>query len=98
MPVRQALIHRYDNEADILAVENNCCSDVFRPGRIDFDIVIVIPTAAAKSELAVVADAVSPQYKIKNQKEWPGSLGTKYKFRVDVANIRYTTLGKVRQA
>lgn len=98
MAIRQALIHRYDNEADILAVETNGCSDVFKPGRIDFDLVIVIPTAAAKTELAVVADAASAQHKIKEQKHWPGSPGAKYKFRVDVRDVRYTTVKRVRQA
>jgi len=100
MTIRKALVHRYKNEPDILSVETNGCSDVMTPGRIDFDLVIVIPTIAAKSEIAIVADAASPQYKIRDgaQKHWPGSVGVKYRFRVDVANVRYVSFGRVKNA
>jgi hypothetical protein len=28
--MQKALIHRYDNKADILEVEKHCCSEVYR--------------------------------------------------------------------
>lgn len=100
MATRKALIHRYKNKPDILTVEKNCCSDVMSPGSNDFDLLIVLPTAAAKTDIAVVADAISGQYKIRGkhlQKHWPGSPGEKYKFRVDIANVRYTSSERIRQ-
>jgi hypothetical protein len=61
--LKKALIHRYDNEPDILAVETNGCSDVYRHvNGDDFEIVIIVPTLAARTQVAVIADAISGQY------------------------------------
>jgi hypothetical protein len=101
MAVRKVLIHRYNNEPDILAVETNCCSDVLSPAGIDFDFVIVLPTSAAKTKITVFAEPASGQYRIRgrhSQKHWPGSPRVQYLFRVDLTNIRYTTLEKVKRA
>jgi hypothetical protein len=46
--MQKALIHIYDNKADILEVEKRCCSEVYRRSTDDaFDIVIVVPTGTA---------------------------------------------------
>jgi hypothetical protein len=38
--MQKALIHRYDNKADILEVEKHCCSEVYRRSTDDtFDVV-----------------------------------------------------------
>jgi hypothetical protein len=40
--MQKALIHRYDNKADILGVEKHCCSEVYRRSKDDtLDVVIV---------------------------------------------------------
>ena len=95
--MKKALIHRYDNEPDILAVETNGCSDVYR--RVngdDFEIVIIVPTLAAGTQVAVIADAISGQYLPKEPRAWPGR-PDRYGVRVDVKNVRYTTVTKVRR-
>ena len=52
--MKTALIHRYDNKPDILAVKENGCSEVYRRSRTDnFDLIVVVPTMAAKTSLAV---------------------------------------------
>jgi hypothetical protein len=44
-----ALIHRYDNEPDILAVEQHGRSEVYRRAtRDDFQILVVVPTKGAR--------------------------------------------------
>jgi predicted HNH restriction endonuclease len=94
----KALIHRYDNALDILAVEGNKCSEVYNRSRDDdFDVVIIIPTGKAKSDVAVIADAFSGQYKPDTPKTWPGRPDT-YPVRVDVNNVRYTTIDQVKSA
>lgn len=96
--MQKALIHRYDNETDILEVEKHRCSEVFsRSTDNTFDIVIVVPTIAARTQIAVVGDATSAQYKPPKPIRWSGRPDD-YHFRVDLANIRYTTLAKVRKA
>ena len=51
MAIKKALIHRYDNLADILAVERNGCSEVYKRSQDnDFDIVIVVPTVSFPSK------------------------------------------------
>jgi hypothetical protein len=96
--MQKALIHRYDNKPDILAVEKNGCSEVYRRARDDnFDVVIVVPTSYARTQTAVVADATSGQYTPENARPWPGR-PDEYPVRVDVTNVRYTTLEKVRRA
>jgi hypothetical protein len=96
--LKKALIHRYDNEPDILAVETNGCSDVYRTvNGDDFEIVIIVPTLAARTQIAVIADAVSGQYRPKEPRAWPGR-PDRYGVRVDVKNVRYTTLTQVQHA
>jgi hypothetical protein len=98
MAKRWAIIHRYDNLPDILAVAKNGCSEVYkRAARDDFDLVIVVPTARARTLKAVVADAASRQYTPPRAKPWPGRPDA-YPVRIDVKNVRYTTLTKVREA
>lgn len=94
----KALVHRYDNEPDILAVEGNECSEVYTRSRDDdFDYVVVVPTKSARTDIAIVADAVSGQYQPDKPKPWPGRPDM-YPVRVDVANVRYTTVDAVRRA
>lgn len=93
----RALIHRYDNEPDILAVEEKGFSDVYRRGCDDFEIVVVVPTGAADTETAVVADAISDQYTPNVRGEWPGR-PDRYPVRVNVENVRYTTRDRVKEA
>jgi hypothetical protein len=96
--MQKALIHRYDNKPDILAVEKNGCSDVYRRVRDDnFDVVIVVPTSHAGTQTAVVGDPTSEQYTPENALTWPGRPDA-YPVRVDLTNVRYTTLDKVRKA
>jgi len=95
---RRVLIHRYDNELDILAIEERGYSDVYRRAASDeFTMVAVVPTRSAKSNLAVIADARSPQYRPDGGVPWPGR-DDRYLVRVDVDNVRYTTLDLVRAA
>jgi hypothetical protein len=87
---------RYDNEPDILAVETNGRSDVYsRVNDDDFELVIIVPTLTAGTQVAVIADAVSGQYPPKEPRAWPGR-SDRYGVRVDVKNVRYTTVNKVR--
>jgi hypothetical protein len=96
--MQKALLHRYDNKADILEVEKHCCSEVYRRSRDDsFDVVIVVPTSRAGTQIAVIGDATSGQYTPPEPKPWPGRPDV-YPVRVDLANIRRTTLDKVRKA
>ena len=97
--LRKALIHRYTNEHDIRAVKANGCSDVFKRSRESgFDLVIVIPTGKARSQIAAVGKAASDQYVVPPDKraEWLES--HKYVWRIDVTDVRYTSLTKVRRA
>ena len=94
----KALIHRYDNEPDILDVKVNMCSEVYkRSANDDFDYVIVIPTGAAKTTKAVIASALSRQYPSDGSKHWSGR-PDRYKWRVDLANVRYITIDEVKRA
>jgi hypothetical protein len=98
MTKRKTIIHRYDNLPDILAVEKNGCSEVYkRAADDDFDLVVVVPTARAKTLKAVFADAASRQYTPSKAKPWPGRPDA-YPVRIDVKNVRPTTLTKVRDA
>lgn len=96
---RKILVHRYDNEPDILAIEKRGYSDVYKRTKDDdFELVVVVPTNAAKTSVAVVAEATSGQYRPLFQDEaWPGR-PDHYLIRVDVRNVRYTTRERVRQA
>jgi hypothetical protein len=94
----QALIHRYDNEADILAVEEKGFSDVYRRAATDdFEIVVVVPTGAAETQTSVVADAISEQYTPNTMGRWPGR-PDRYPVRVNVEHVRYTTRERVKHA
>jgi hypothetical protein len=96
--MKKVLVQRYDNELDILAIERNEHSDVYRRStRDDFEIVAVVPTAGARSQIAVVADARSRQYTPTTETRWPGR-DDRYPVRVDVENVRYTTSARVRYA
>lgn len=96
--MKRAIVHRYDNKPDILAVEERGYSDVYRRARGEFDLVIVVPTGAARTDVAVVADARSEQYTpIMGNAPWPGRPDA-YPVRIDVANVRYTTRDQVRAA
>src|ERR1044071_5903759 len=100
MPRRRVLVHRYKNEPDILAVEINGCSDVpSASSNVDFELVAVIPTLEARTEIAVLAAATSHQYKIREGKQihWPGSPDVRYRFRVDVANVRFTKFSRIKK-
>ncbi|MGZ0654509.1 hypothetical protein ACWPKS_02790 [Coraliomargarita sp. W4R72] len=91
------LIHRYDNLPDIRAIEGNRCSDVYTRAQNDnFEYVIIVPTGAAKTNVAVIAKATSGQYTANSIKEWPGRPDDGYLVRVNLTNIQYTTLDKVR--
>lgn len=73
----RVLIHRYDNEADILDVERRHYSGVYRRAPSDaFQLVAVVPTGRAKTTVAVVADAAGPQ-----------SSPDEYMVRVPVTNV-----------
>src|SRR5690349_7299691 len=93
-----AIIHRYDNKPDILAVERNGCSEVYRKSRNDtFDLVIVIPTGRAGTQICVVADATSGQYIVDERRPWRGR-PDRFPVRVHLRTVRYTTLDRVRKA
>lgn len=94
----KALIHRYDNKPDMLAVEKNRCSDVFNHSRDnDFELVIVVPTLAAKTDLVIVAEALSNQYQPAEPRSWPGKPAA-YVWRVDVGLVKETNLNTIKQA
>lgn len=96
--MKKALVHRYDNKRDILAVEDNQCSEVYsRSKEDDFDLVIVVPTKAANTGLCVIADAKGKQYEPENPKPWPGKPDA-YPVRIDVENVRFSNVRKVRLA
>jgi hypothetical protein len=98
MAKRKAIIHRYDNLPDIRAVKRNGCSEVYqRAADDDFELVIVVPTGRAKSLEAIVADAASRQYRPEKSEPWPGRPDA-YPVRINVTNVRSTTLTKVREA
>lgn len=94
----RVLIHRYDNELDILDVEKRLYSDVYkRVPNDDFQLVAVVPTTKAKTTLAVVADAAGPQTPPTGGPPWPGR-PDRYMVRVPVTNVRRTTVDRVRDA
>jgi hypothetical protein len=95
----RVLVHRYNNELDIRAIEERGYSDVLRSvARNDFELVVVVPTQGANSELTVVADAVSEQMVPPADTEpWPG-LDLNYNVRVYVDNVRYTVRDRVKDA
>lgn len=98
MAKKKAIIHRYDNLPDILAVEENGCSEVYKRSRDDdFELVVVVPTSRAHTLIAVVGDAASRQYKPARARPWPGRPDA-YPVRIDLTNVRRTTLTKVREA
>lgn len=92
------LVHRYDNEPDIRAVKERGYSDVYVRSKDDnFDLVAVVPTLKAKTKTAVIADAVGGQYAPDGGEPWPGR-PDKYRVRVDVSNVDYTTVEVIRAA
>lgn len=92
------LIHRYDNELDILDVERRGYSDVYvRSTDDEFDLVAVVPTGSAKTQIAVVGRASSGQYRPDGGAPWPGR-HDKYLVRINMRDVRYTTLARVRAA
>ena len=96
--MKKAIIHRYDNKPDIVAVEKNGCSEVYKAAKDNnFELVIVIPTGKAKTDFAVYADATSGQHIPDESKPWPGK-PDRYAYRVNVENVRQTNLLKVRKA
>lgn len=98
MAKKKTIIHRYDNLPDILAVKTNGCSEVYkRAVDDDFELVVVVPTGRAKTRKAAFADAASRQYTPPKAMPWPGRPDA-YPVRIDVKNVRPTTLTKVRQA
>ena len=95
---KKTLIQRYDNEPDILAIEEFGCSDVFVQAKEDnFDLLVVVPTNDADTDVAVVAEPTSPQHTPNTQYPWPGK-PEKYPVRVNVKNVRYTEVIYVREA
>lgn len=96
--IKRVLVQCYDNEPDILAIEERGYSDLdSRVTDHDFQLVVVIPTTAAGIDTAVVADAASEQYVPLGDTPWPGRRDL-YTVRVDVTNVRYTTPQNVRRA
>lgn len=94
----KALIHRYDNKPDMLAVEKNRCSDVFNHALDnDFELVIIVPTKVAKTDLVIVAEALSGQYQPEEPRSWPGKPAD-YGWRVDLGTVRETKLDIIKQA
>ena len=98
MAIKKALIHRYNNLPDILAVEKNGCSEVYTRSRdTGFELVVVVPTGSANTSKAIVAEAASEQYTPESARPWPGQPDA-YPVRIDVRNVRYTTVDKIRGA
>lgn len=96
--MKRALIHRYDNKPDILAVESRGYSDVYSSvADNDFDLVIVVPTGSAKTNIAVYGNATSGQYQPDGGEPWPGR-PDRYRIRVNLEDVRYTTRDRVREA
>jgi len=94
----KVLVHRYDNEPDILKIASNGCSEVYqRSLNDDFEFVIVVPTLKARTNKAVIAQATSKQYKPDFSKSWPGR-PDRYLWRVDLSNIRFTTVDIIKKA
>jgi len=96
--LKKAILHRYDNKPDIIAVEKNGCSEVFKRAKDnDFDLVVIIPTRNANTDFSLYGDAISEQYIPKQSKYWQGR-PDKYAYRIDMKNIKHTSLGNVRKA
>ena len=96
--LKKALIHRYNNGPDILAVEKNGCSEVYQRSRdYGHEIVIVVPTTKAGTVIAVWGDTNGDQYRPKQSKTWPGQ-PDKYPVRIDMENVKYTTVYNVKDA
>ena len=96
--MKRALIQRYDNEPDIRAVAERGFSNTYRRSACDdFELVIVVPTRRACTDLVAVGRATSTQYTRVVGDSWPGRL-ERYPVRVDVADVRYTTVDRVRRA
>ncbi|WBA42992.1 HNH endonuclease [Hymenobacter canadensis] len=97
--MKTVLVQRYDNELDILAIAERGYSDVYdRSKREDFDLVLVVPTSAARTSVTVVATPTSKQYKpTDDSPAWPGKPDN-YKVRIDVRNVRYTSVERVKAA
>lgn len=85
-------------EPDVLAVEKNGCSEVYVRARDEaFQLVIVVPTVQARTKIAVIGEPATPQYRPTTATHWPGR-PDRYGVRVDLRNIRYSTVDKVRTA
>ena len=98
MAKKRAIIHRYDNLQDILAIEKNGCSEVYKRAKDDdFELVVVVPTERAQTNQAVVAVATSGQFTPEQAQSWPGRPDA-YPVRINVKDVRYTTVDRVRTA
>ena len=98
MAKKRAIIHRYDNLQDIMAIETNGCSEVYKRAKDDdFELVVVVPTERAKTNQAVVAVATSGQFTPEKAHSWPGRPDA-YPVRINVKDVRYTTVDRVRAA
>ena len=73
-------------------------SDVYTAaGGEYFDLVVVVPTGAAKTEIAAYGRATSGQYQPDGGEPWPGK-PDRYRVRIDVEDVRFTTRDAVRSA
>ena len=94
----ETLLHRYDYWQDIRDVMKTRYSDSTHKVNSDFEAVGAIPTANAgdEEEVCVWGIATSQQYSPIKSKPWRT---TKYCIaRVDMADIRYTSLQKIKDA
>jgi hypothetical protein len=97
--MKTALIHRYDDPRDIQAVREFLGSEAYRSSlkfKNKFDLVIVVPTIATRSKMAVYGSAISGQYRPRVSKSWPGRVGP-YNFRIDMEDVRLTTVARVKR-
>ena len=95
--IKTVLIHRYDSEEKILSVERDGFSEVYTEVQCnEFEMVIVVPTRAAMTEVALFADATSGQ----NSLPMMASTGESDErlIRVNLENVRYTSWQSVRNA
>ena len=94
---KYTLIQRYDNEPDILAIEEFGAMDNYTSVPNDIELIVVVPTNSARSDIVAVAEPISNQHTPTEQYPWPGRPDV-YPYRILVENVRYTTRDLVRKA
>jgi hypothetical protein len=96
--IKKALIHRYDNEKDILAAQEWLFSDVHKRAKgFNHELLIIVPTLEANTPQCIFGNIRGGQQRIKQQVNWPGR-PDHYEWRVYMNNAQRTTLEKIQMA